>query len=98
MQPADSTPIAAASTPGVPRNYGFAYIGSDQRIYAVLQNTESITDVNSGGVDWKTVDVLALWQSQTQTGAPLPFPRSGISPRSQRHRSLNWNPNTGLLR
>jgi Fungal fucose-specific lectin len=94
MQPADSTPIAAASTPGVPRNYGFAYIGSDQRIYAVLQNTESVTDVNSGGVDWQTVDVLALWQSQTQTGVPLPFPRSDISPRSDGPICMNWNPNT----
>ena len=95
MQPADSTPIAAAATPGVPWNYGFAYIGSDQRIYAVLQHTESVTDVNSGGVDWQTVDVLALWQSQTQTGVPLPFPRSGISPRSDGPICMNWNPNTG---
>lgn len=94
MQPADSTQLAAASTPGVPRNYGFAYIGSDQRLYALLQYTESPTDVNSGGVHWQSVDVLGLWQAQTETGVALPFPRPGTGPRGDGAICLNWNPNT----
>ena len=97
MQPADSTPIAAASTPGVPRNYGFVYIGSDQRIYAVLQSTESITDVNSGGVGLEDRGCAGPVAVADTNRGPTAISPLGHQPAQRRAHLHELEPEHGLL-
>jgi hypothetical protein len=68
MQPATATTLAGCSLTAALLQ-SFSYVGSDQRLYLLVQQSNP----------WKAIDVFALWQSTA--GITLPFPRPGTGAR-----------------
>ena len=91
MQPADSTPIAAAAT----RCSGTtdSLTSAATAIYAVLQHTEWVTDVNSGGVDGRPWMCWPVAVADTN-GRPTAVSPLGISRAATGHLH-ELEPNTG---
>jgi hypothetical protein len=72
MQPATTTTIGSCNV-RANGTQAFSYIGSNQRLYLLVQQGEP-------GTAWQTIDLISQWQSTVNVTPP--FPRVGSGPRS----------------
>jgi len=79
MQPANATTIVNGSLYGSATE-AFGYIGSDQRLYLMVQQAEP-------GSPYQAIDVISQWQSEMNV--TVPFPRPGAGPRGDGSIAMN---------